>query len=350
MKALTTLTDPIYTEPEKFSNYEKFWLKYINDKRDLPFIHLLTAIHIFVIPAAIILYTPLLQGWYWWLLYIPYFYVSQMYFKGRFGLMLHCISHRKLFAKGYTWLYNYTIWFVCPFFGHTPETYFVHHMAMHHVENNQEDDASSTMKYKRDSLVDYLKYVGRFLVMGFVDTFMYLFSRKRKKLYMRLSYGEISFYLFCVGMSFVNFHATLFIFIIPFVFARIVMMLGNWAQHSFIDKDNTEDNFTSAINCINTKYNQMCWNDGYHTVHHLRPGMHYTEIPVEFLKMKDEFIEKKAIIFDGIHYLHVFVWLMTKRYDKLADNLVNIDNKIFSSKEEAIELMKERTRKIKQTA
>ena len=136
MKALTTLTDPVYTEPEKFTRYEKFWLKYINDKRDLPFIHLLTAIHIFVIPAAIILYTPLLQGWYWWLLYIPYFYVSQMYFKGRFGLMLHCISHRKLFKKGYTWLYNYVIWFVCPFFGHTPETYFAHHMGMHHVENN----------------------------------------------------------------------------------------------------------------------------------------------------------------------------------------------------------------------
>lgn len=349
MKALTTLTDPVYTEPEKFTRYEKFWLKYINDKRDLPFIHLLTAIHIFVIPAAIILYTPLLQGWYWWLLYIPYFYVSQMYFKGRFGLMLHCISHRKLFAKGYTWLYNYTIWFVCPFFGHTPETYFVHHMAMHHVENNQEDDASSTLKYKRDSLLDFLKYVGRFLVMGFVDTFMYLFSRKRKN-YICASLMAKYHSIFCVAMSFVNFHATLFIFIIPFVFARIVMMLGNWAQHSFIDKDNTEDNFTSAINCINTKYNEMCWNDGYHTVHHLRPGMHYTEIPGEFLKMKDQFIQKKAIIFDGIHYLHVFVWLMTKNYDKLADNLVNIDNKIFSSKEEAIELMKERIKKIKMTA
>ena len=66
--------------------------------------------------------------------------------------------------------------------------------------------------------------------------------------------------------------------------------------------------------------------------------------------MKDEFIQKKAIIFDGIHYLHVFVWLMTKNYDKLADNLVNIDNKTFSSKEEAIELMKERTKKIKMIA
>jgi fatty acid desaturase len=346
MKALTVITDPVYVEPKEFSGYEKFWLKYINDKRDLPFIHLLTAIHILVIPVAILLYTPVLQSWYWWLVYIPYFYVSQMYFKGRFGLMLHCISHRKLFKKGYTWLYNYVIWFVCPFFGHTPETYFAHHMGMHHVENNMLDDASSTLPYQRDSLRGFLSYVGRFLILGFEDTFMYFFKRKRKKFYMRLTAGEISFYLFCVGMSFVNFKATLFIFIIPFVFARIVMMLGNWAQHAFVNLDDLEDN---TINCINTKYNQMCWNDGYHAIHHVRPAMHYTDIPGEFLKTKDHLAEKKVLVFDGIHYLHIFLWLMTKRYDKLADNLVNINN-MFNSKEEAIDLMKQRTRKYRMTA
>ena len=265
-----------------------------------------------------------------------------MYFKGRFGLMLHCISHRKLFKKEFTWIYNWIIWGVCPFFGHTPETYFVHHMAMHHVENNMPDDASSTLAYRRDSLRGFLGYVTRFLILGFRDTFMYLFNKKRKKFYMRLSYGEISFYLFCIGMCFVNFQVTLWIFIIPFVFARVVMMLGNWAQHAFVDPNDPEEN---TINCINTKYNQMCWNDGYHAVHHLRPALHYTEIPVEFMKNKDKFAEQKIFVFDGIHYLHIFVWLMTKRYDKLADNIVNINN-MFSSKEEVIALMKERTRKI----
>ncbi len=343
MKALTTITDPVYVAPTQYSWYEKFWLKYINDKRDLPFIHLLTNIHLLVIPAAIILYTPLLQGWYWWLLYIPYFYVSQMYFKGRFGLMLHCISHRKPFKKKYNWLYNYVIWFICPFFGHTPETYFVHHMGMHHVENNYIEDASSTLPYQRDSLKGFLKYVGRFLILGFSDTFMYFFSRKRKKFYMRLTFGEFAFYLFCVGMCFVNFKATLFIFIIPFVFARIVMMLGNWTQHAFVNLEDMDDN---TINCINTPYNKACWNDGYHAVHHVRPALHYTEIPGEFLKNKDVFAEKKILTFDGIHYLHIFLWLMTKRYDKLAKHIVNVNN-MFSSEEEAIALMRERTKKHK---
>lgn len=162
---------------------------------------------------------------------------------------------------------------------------------------------------------------------------------------MRLSYGEISFYLFCVGMCFVNLQATLWIFIIPFVFARIVMMLGNWTQHSFIDKADPEDNFTSAINCINTKYNHTCWNDGYHTVHHLRPALHYTDLPGEFVKLQGKFAERKSFIFDRIHYLHVFIYLMTKNYDKLADNLVNI-NGTFSNREEAIALMKERSKRI----
>ena len=84
-----------------------------------------------------------------------------MYFKGPFGLMLHCISHRKLFKKGYTWIFHYVIWIVCPFFGHTPETYFAHHMGMHHVENNMIDDASSTLPYQRDSLRGFLAYIGR---------------------------------------------------------------------------------------------------------------------------------------------------------------------------------------------
>ena len=285
MKTLATITDTIYIEPVKFSWYEKFWLKFLNDKRDLPFIHLLTTIHLLIIPVAILLYTPLLTGWYWWLAYIPYFYISQMYFKGRFGLMLHCICHRKPFKKKYNWLFDYVIWIVCPFFGHTPETYFVHHMGMHHVENNMLDDASSTLPYQLDSLRGFLAYVGRFLLLGFEDTFMYFFRRKRKKFYMRLTAGEISFYLFCVGMCFVNLKATLFIFIIPFVFARIVMMLGNWAQHAFVNLEDMEDN---TINCINTKYNKMCWNDGYHAIHHIRPAMHYTDIPSEFLRIKDK--------------------------------------------------------------
>src|SRR5690606_10046808 len=342
MKTLTSLTDPIYVPKENFSWYERFWLKRMNDKRDLPFIHLLTLIHLTIVPGAILLFTPLLQGIWWWVAAIPYFYFSQFYFKGRFGLLFHCLCHRKCFRKPVQWIHGYITWIICPLFGHAPEGYFSHHMGMHHVENNLEDDTSSTMRYQRDSALHFIAYFFKFMLVGVKNTILYLYYRKRKKLYTRLTIGEYVYIAFCIGMCFVNLKATLVIFVIPLVFARLVMMLGNWTQHSFIDRENPDNLYTNSINCINTRYNEICWNDGYHIIHHLRPGMHYTEMPNEFLKRKDEFARNKAIVFDGIHYLHVFVYLLTKRYDKLADNLVNINN-MFSSREEAIKLMKERT-------
>lgn len=345
MKVLTAITDPTYTPKQHYTRYEKFWLKYIADERDLPFVHLLTKIHLIVFPWAFLFFTPLFQGAVWWLMFIPYAYVSQSYFKGRFGLMFHCICHRRMFKKGYDWMHRYVTWIVCPFFGHTPETYFAHHIAMHHVENNQEEDASSTLHYRRDSPVDFLKYLFRFLIAGFVETFIYFFQRKRKKLYMRLSVGEFSYIVFCILMSFVNFKATFMILVVPIIYGRFIMMMGNWTQHAFIDKKDPEGHFSSVFNCINNVYNQNCWNDGYHSIHHLKPGLHYTDIPIEFMKHKDEYVKNRTFIFDGIHYLHIFYWLMTKNYDKLAANLVNINN-TFSSHEDAVALLKERVQPI----
>jgi fatty acid desaturase len=258
--------------------------------------------------------------------------------------MLHNITHRRLFKKKYDWLNKYVIWFVCPFFGHTPETYFVHHVGMHHEENNMDDDTSSTLAYQRDSVFDFIKYYLNFIFLGFKETFMYLFNKKKKKYYMRLTYGEGAFFALCAGMCFVNLQAAMWVLIIPFLLSRLVMMLGNWTQHAFVDPNDPENMYRNCYTCINTSYNKKCWNDGYHLMHHLRPGAHYTEMPTLFVKEKDALAKEKSLVFEGIHYLHLFYFLMTKRYDKIADNLVNINNS-FSSREEAINILKQRTAK-----
>jgi hypothetical protein len=74
-------------------------------------------------------------------------------------------------------------------------------------------------------------------------------------------------------------------------------------------------------------------------------SMHWTEHPVYFQKTLDKYIENNAIVFDGIHFLHVFAWLMRKRYDLLAKHFVNIGNR-FSSDEEVIAFLKSRTEKV----
>ena len=348
MKNFAALTDPVYVEKTGFTSYERFWLRRINDRKDLPFVHLLTTIHLTVLPLALMLILPLLRGVWWWLFATGYFYYSQLYLKGRFGLMYHCLCHRQLFRKRFHWLHDYITWVVTPFFGHTQETYFGHHIGMHHRENNLPDDSSSTMRYQRDSLSHFLVYYGRFLLLGFKETFTYLYLKQRNKIYFRFFMGEMICLCVYITLCFLHLKAALVIFVIPLFFGRLVMMLGNWAQHAFVDPANPGNIYTNCVNCINTDYNRICWNDGYHIIHHLRPGLHYTDMPTEFMRQKEALAANRSLIFDGIHYLHIFFYLVTKRYDKLATNLVNLHN-VFPNEQAAIALMQERAKQIKTT-
>lgn len=345
MKQLTTITDPVFIKPLKYSSADRFFLKLIRDERDLPFIYLTLKISASVIVLGILLYMPFIHGWLWWAIAAVYAYLSNFVFKGPFGLMLHCTSHRAFFKKKYQFLNYYLPWVVAPFFGHSPETYFTHHIGMHHAENNLKDDESSTMPFQRDSLKDFTVYFVTFLCRGVYDLARYFFYKKRNKLMYRSVRGELLFILFCIALSFISFKATLWVFIIPLFIYRLVAMMGNWAQHSFIDADDPGNEYKNSITCINTKYNQKCWNDGYHISHHEKQSMHWTEHPSYFQKTLNKYVTNNAIVFDGIHFLHVFMWLMRKRYDLLAKNFVILDDK-YHSTEEVEKFLKSRTKKV----
>jgi hypothetical protein len=347
MIALPTITDPVYVKPEQYSRLEKFYLKLIRDERDLPFVKLTVQISLTLLPLGILLYLPFVSayGWVWALVAVAYQFMNNVTYKGPFGLMLHCTSHRPLFKKEYNALNYWIPWVIAPFFGHSPETYFTHHIGMHHAENNLEDDESSTMPYQRDSLRGFGHYFGTFLFSGIYHLCAYFFRKKRQRLLYRSVRGEVLFILFCVAMSFVNWPATLVVFIIPFFLYRLIAMMGNWAQHAFIGADDPGNAYKNSITCINTKYNVKCWNDGYHISHHVKQTMHYTEHPGYFTKTLDKYIANEAIVFDGIHFLHVFIWLMRKRYDLLARHFVNIGDR-FNSDDEVIVFLKSRTQKV----
>ncbi|MDO1449863.1 fatty acid desaturase [Rhodocytophaga aerolata] len=345
MKLLSQIHDPVYRKKEKYTIADKFFLRLIRDERDLPFMYLTVAISCTLVPMAIFLYLPLLDGWLWWLFAAGYLLLNNFYFKGPFGLMLHCTSHRKLFKKAYNWANYYLPWMLGPFFGQTPETYFSHHIGMHHPENNLPEDKSCTMFYQRDSLRGFMNYFCSFLFTGIFGLSAYFLKKNRKKLLISTIMGELAFFVMCIALSFLDWKATLVVFILPFLISRFISMLGNWTQHAFIDAADPGNPYKNSITCINTVYNKKCWNDGYHISHHIRPSMHWTQHPVYFLTTKKEYARNQAIVFDGVDYLAIFYYLMRKRYDILATHVVNIEN-TYSSHEQIIALLKQRTQQI----
>ncbi len=336
------LTDPVFLKPRNYNRLDNFFIRFIRDERDLPFIYFTIGITLFLIPYAVLLFSRLLAGRYWPAAAVIYMIINAVFFIGRFSLMFHCTAHRTLFKKQYNYLNSLLPYVIAPFFGHMADTYYAHHIGMHHPENNLRDDESSTMPYQRDSLKSFLLYLSKFIFRGLYGLASYFKKKNRKKLMYSAIRGEIFFIFFSLVLCCFNWHAAFCVFIFPYFFYRLIAMLGNWAQHAFIDPADPGNAYKNSMNCINSKYNRICWNDGYHISHHLKPTMHWTEHPAYFQKTAGKYIENNAVVFSKIDIMMVAVLLLAKRYDLLARNFVNIGNR-FASDEAVIAFLKERT-------
>ena len=340
MKSLA-LTDPRRAPPPSGA-FDRFFLRLIRDPRDLPFARVQVLNSVVMLGLILWLYIDfnpwnalLFVGWYGYQL-------------GPYTLMLHNVCHRKYFRSEYGWLDWPFIALLGMPFGHMPIAYFAHHVGMHHPENNLDDDLSSTMHLQRDSAWDFFyHYLGRFIVLGGRDLAGYLRERNRDKIIRRWRTGTAVWFAVVIPLAFVNWQATLLVFVFTLIVTRIAMMSGNWAQHAFVDASQPENCYVNSITCINSSYNRRCFNDGYHISHHWRASRHWTEHPQELSENLDKYAEADAILFRKLDFFLVWLMLMFKRYDRLADHYVVIDDR-GRSKKEIVALLRERTRRIPQ--
>lgn len=330
------ITDPS-AAPKGPQFIDQLIMKFIVDERDLPFGRLWLQALFFGVPAAALLYLwrdfPIWVG-------VAYLLMIFLVFVDRFILAAHNTSHRRFWKKEYEWMHAPVTFLFGPLYGHTPFTYYCHHVGMHHVEENMGADLSSTMKYRRDSFFDFVRYFLRFFVLSIVDLPVYFYKRRRFRLMRRVLFGEISFATAIVLLSLVNFQATLFVLILPVTIVRFLMMAGNWAQHAFIDPAAPHDAYKSSITCINTRYNRRCYNDGYHIGHHLSATRHWTDMPGDYQRTLELYAKNEAIVFNGVDYFQIWLMLMTKQKKMLAKYYVPLSGA--PTQEQIIEMFNSR--------
>lgn len=335
------ISDPTWTPPEKPGLLQKLFGRFIRDERDLPFIRLSLILTLIFVSAAVVLFIP--GNFRWWM--APIYWALYLWFLGPFILMLHNTCHRKLFKREYKALNHYIPWALGIFFGQPPESYFVHHIGMHHADGNLPDDLSSTMPYQRDSFVDWMKYAGRFVLMGLPDLYLYMKRRGRHRLATRLLRGELGFLAITALALLWNWRAAVVVFVIPLLTTRALLMMGNWTQHAFVDPDDPTNDYRTVVTFINSKYNHRCFNDGYHLGHHLKQDRHWLDMPADFLDKREAMIENQSLVFQKIDYFVIFLLLMFKRHHTLAKYYVNLDTESPLSEDEVVALMKRRLKK-----
>jgi hypothetical protein len=171
---------------------------------------------------------------------------------GAYTLLKHQHIHmRGVLSKKYALVDRIFPYILDPLMGHTWNSYYYHHVKHHHVESNGPNDLSSTIRYQRDSVWDFMQYVGRFYLLIWFDLPRYFLRTRKPHLALQAGGCEIGNYVFLYMMyNFVNARATTFVFLIPLAFMRLALMTGNWGQHAFVDEVEPDSDFRSSITLI----------------------------------------------------------------------------------------------------
>ncbi len=336
------ITDPLGPRELDLNGVDRMFLGTLRDERDLPFVRLSLKLSALLWTTALLFYSGLVPAWLG-VIWIPALFLG---FAGPFTLMLHAVCHRKLYKKQHSLLNAWIHWGIGPFFGHTPESFYNHHVGMHHPENVAWTDLSSTIGYRRDSLGSFFRYWARFFFAGTPELLTYLWTRRRKKIFWSMVRGETAWYLAVAVLLVLAPGPTLALFVVPWFLMRMLMMSGNFAQHAFVDVDDPTDSWRNSTVLLNARYNHKCWNDGYHIVHHIKPMMHWSEMAVWFEEHLEEFGQHDAIVFDGLgNNQTVFFCLMRGDYDRLAKHMVRLPGAPARTHEQKIAFLKDRAQR-----
>jgi fatty acid desaturase len=238
---------------------------------------------------------------------------------------MHFYSHRAVFKNA--WLNSCVLTVLSPFFGVPCGLYYLHHVVMHHVEDNHAGrDLSSTEPYQRDSLLHFGLYWLRFVALVWFELPAYALRTRRYGL------AFFSAWCTCAGAALVGtllqadayWHGAVWLFVMPTLLNSLLLMLGNWSQHIFIDPDAPRSDYHLTYNVINSACNQRTFNDGYHTEHHLNSRKHWSELPSSFMSNLQRYAEEDAIVFKDTDFISIGCLVFRQRYDLLARHYVQL--------------------------
>ena len=210
---------------------EDFCAKNImKDPRDVIMLSLIFNVIIFLITlAAIQLYYP-----YHIVGIVSYFCVFSLFLQ-RFILMMHYAEHRPMIQKPFNWAGKLVLNLICPFIGIPPGFYRLHHVVMHHIENNVfDEDLSSTEPYQRDNYFHFLIYYYRYWT-HLILLPIYAIKKERYGLALFAFGGGFSWFAcMCIGM-YIDPMFTFYTFVFRAFCTGYTMMHGNFSQHIFIN-------------------------------------------------------------------------------------------------------------------
>jgi fatty acid desaturase len=181
-----------------------------------------------------------------------------------------------------------TSYVISIYYGHPAIGWVPTHNMVHHKLNNRPGDSSRSPKlFKTNHLLSLLVYPTLTSMVQTTEIRRYirgLRTKNRKAYWMAIS-EYVVFFGFMALIFVLDWRKALLFFLIPQQFALFMIQVFNYVQHVEADENspwNHSRNFVSPV------LNALLFNNGYHTVHHMKPGVHWTQTPKLHAEVADK--------------------------------------------------------------
>jgi len=245
-------------------------LKYNADLRSVGFMIVTTGLFIF----------QWMHGDVIWPLYVIYLYLSVAV-----TVMSHNHNHLPMWEN--KWMNVITDYWLTVFYGFPVFGWIPTHNYNHHKYNNREGDYTITYRVSEKNnlftLLIYPSVSSWFQQKPIKDYLKKLRETDKQKFYYCLSqYGFLALWILVALL--LDWKKALIYVVAPQQFALFAVLVFNYVQHVHADEEseyNHSRNFTGGTNLF-------LFNNGYHTIHHMRPGMHWSKTPEAHQKIVDK--------------------------------------------------------------
>jgi len=221
-------------------------------------------------------------GFHWtsalsWAIFIIY-----LHFSVAVSVMTHNHNHINMWhSKALNLL---TDWWLTVFYGLPIFVWIPTHNRNHHRYNNKEGDVTRTYRHTEDNdltaLLMYPTISGKNQMKEGIIPYMKELKAKNAQQY-RENWIQIAVLLTWVVFFFVwSWKKALLFILIPQQVSQVTVIIFNYVQHVHADE---ESDYNHSRNFMWVNF--FLLNNGYHTIHHERANLHWSEAPAAHAKI-----------------------------------------------------------------
>lgn len=167
--------------------------------------------------------------------------------------------------------------------GVTTNAWVLHHNLGHHLNYLDQSKDESAWKRKDGSTMGEMEYTLVNAAKAYFRAFRVGTKHPKYQRGFLLMGTFVAVFLMAAAYS--NWLNTLIVFAVPMFFGYLVTVSHTYSHHAGLD---TDDHLEASHNILHKWYNIMTGNLGYHTAHHIKPGVHWSQLPKYHSSIKDK--------------------------------------------------------------